>query len=317
VKIAILDDYQNVARDFADWSRLPDEVEPTFFHDTIKDMEALVARLEPFEVIGAMRERTPFPRALIERLPNLRLLITSGMRNQSIDLAAARDNDVLVCGTGGVAHGTAELAFGLILALARNLTVENRSVRDGGWQVGVGRDLNGSTLGVIGLGRLGSQVAAMGRAFGMEILAWSQNLTQERAAEAGATLVSKEDLLRRADFVTIHQLLSDRSRGLIDAAAIACMRPTSYLVNTSRAPIVDTVALVAALTEKRIAGAALDVYDIEPLPADDPLRKIDNLLLTPHIGYVTRRTYEVFYGEMLEDILAWLNGEPVRVIAPA
>jgi len=317
MKIAILDDYQNVAREFADWSRLPDGAEPAFFHDTIKDMDALVARLEPFEVIGAMRERTPFPRALFERLPNLRLLVTTGMRNLSIDMVAARDHDVLVCGTGSVAHGTAELAFALILALARNLTVENRSVKEGGWQLGIGRDLNGATLGIIGLGRLGRQVAGMGRAFGMEIVAWSQNLTAERAEEAGAALVSKEELLRRADFVTIHQLLSDRTRGLIDAEALACMRAHAYLVNTSRAPIVDTEALVAALKEKRIAGAALDVYDIEPLPADDPLRGIDNLLLTPHIGYVTRRTYEKFYGEMLEDILAWRDGAPVRVIAPA
>jgi len=317
MKIAILDDYQNVAQEFADWSRLPDGVEATFFHDTIKDMDALVARLEPFEVIGAMRERTPFPRALFERLPNLRLLVTTGMRNLSIDMAAARDHDVLVCGTGSVAHGTAELAFALILALARNLTVENRSVREGGWQVGMSRDVNGATLGIIGLGRLGSQVAAMGRTFGMEVLAWSENLTEDRAAAAGATLVSKEELLRRADFVTIHQLLSDRTRGLIDADALACMRADAYLVNTSRAPIVDTSALVAALKENCIAGAALDVYDTEPLPADDPLRGIENLLLTPHIGYVTRRTYGKFYGEMLEDILAWLEGAPVRVIAPA
>ncbi len=317
MKIAILDDYQNVARDFADWSRLPDGVEATFFRDTIADMDALVARLEPFEVIGAMRERTPFPRALIERLPNLRLLVTTGMRNKSIDFQAAKDNGVVTCGTGGVAHATAELAFALILALARNLAEENRSVREGGWQLGVGRDLNGATLGVIGLGRLGSQVAAMGRAFGMEILAWSQNLTAERAAEAGATLVSKEELLARADFATIHLLLSERTRGLIDAAALSAVRPTSYLVNTSRAPIVDTAALVAALNEGGLAGAALDVHDVEPLPADDPLRRVENLLLTPHIGYVTRRTYEVFYGEMLEDILAWLDGAPVRVIEPA
>ena len=321
MKIAILDDYQKVARDFADWSRLPGDARVSFFHDTLRDREALVARLAPFEIIGAMRERTPFPRALIERLPNLRLLVTSGARNASIDLRAAKDHGVVVCGTGSPGHATAELAFGLILALARDLPGETRSIRTGGWQLGIGRDLNGATLGVIGLGRLGGRVAGMGRAFGMRVLAWSQNLTAERAADQGAERVSKEELLRRSDFVTVHMKLGDRSRGLIGAAELALMRPDAFLINTSRAPIVDTAALVAALTERRIAGAALDVFDEEPLPPDDalprPLRQVERLLLTPHIGYVTRQTYDVFYGETLEAILAFLAGTPIRVMEPS
>jgi phosphoglycerate dehydrogenase-like enzyme len=263
-----------------------------------------------------MRERTPFPRALLERLPRLRLLVTTGMRNAAIDLQAAADRGVLVCGTGGLPYPTAELAWGLVLALARRIPREDRATREGRWQETVGLGLNGKTLGVLGLGTLGSRVARFGRAFEMDVLAWSQNLTAERAAEIGAVRVDRDELLARSDVVTIHLVLSERTRGLIGARELGLMKRTAYLVNTSRGPIVDEAALVRALRDGTIAGAGLDVYDEEPLPPDHALRGLPNTVITPHLGYVTEETYRIFYGQALEDILAYLRGEPVRVLRP-
>jgi phosphoglycerate dehydrogenase-like enzyme len=263
-----------------------------------------------------MRERTPFPRSLIAQLGTLRLLVTTGARNAAIDVAAAREHGITVCGTRSLPTPTAELTWGLILALARHIPAEDRALREGRWQTTLGSGLHGKTLGVVGLGNLGGQVARIGRAFGMDVLSWSQNLTAERAAEAGATLVPRDELLARADVVTVHLVLSDRTRGLIGARELALMRPTATLVNTSRGPIVDERALTAALEARAIAGAAVDVYDAEPLAADHPFRRLDNLLLTPHIGYVTREGDALFYGDAADDIHAYLGGTPVRVIEP-
>jgi phosphoglycerate dehydrogenase-like enzyme len=310
-KIAILDDYQQVALQLAEWSQLPDTCDVEVFTDTLPFGEALVQRLQPFEVLCIMRERTPFPRALLERLPNLRLLVTSGARNAAIDTAAASEWGIIVCGTRSPAHATPELAVGLMLALARGLLRETASLRDGGWQVGLGRELHGSTLGVLGLGRLGSKVAQLGKAFGMHVIAWSQNLTEDRAREGGVRLVDKNGLFTQSDFISIHLKLGERSRGLVDARALALMKPDACLVNTSRGPIVDEAALLDALAENRIGGAAIDVYDEEPLPGDHPLRRLPNAICTPHIGYVTEQTYRVFYSGMLEVIKAYLAGEPL------
>jgi phosphoglycerate dehydrogenase-like enzyme len=265
-----------------------------------------VERLQPFDVVMAMRERTPFPRARLERLPNLRLLVTTGMGNAVIDTEAARELGITVAGTGGTPTHTAELTWGLILAAARHIPAEDRAIRDGGWQHTVGLELAGLTLGVIGLGRLGSQVARIGEAFGMEVIAWSQNLD---------TPLTKEELLRRSDIVTVHVRLSERTRGLIGAAELALMKPTALLINTSRGPIVDEAALVDALRNGEIAGAGLDVYDEEPLPADHQLRRLPNTVITPHLGYVTEETYQIFYSQALEDIRAFLAGAPVRVLS--
>jgi phosphoglycerate dehydrogenase-like enzyme len=314
-RVAVLDDYQKVAQHLADWLALPQGVEVSFFHDHLADPDRLVERLAPFAVVGIMRERTPFPATLLERLPNLRLLITTGPRNASIDLAAAQRLGITVSGTRSSGHATAELALALILALARGLPAETAAMRAGGWQVGLGRDLAGAVLGLVGLGRLGSRVAKLGQAFGMTAIAWSQNLTEAAAAEHGVRRVDKAELFRRADFVSIHLQLSARTRGLIGAAELALMQPDAFLVNTSRGPIVDEDALVDALQAGRIAGAALDVYEHEPLPPGHRLRRTPNLLLTPHIGYVTRETYAVFYGGMVDGIAAFLAGQPQRVIA--
>ena len=314
VRVAILDDYQHVALQMTDWSTLPVDVEVQVFSDHLTDQDALVERLKNFEVVMAMRERTPFPRSLLERLPTLRLLTTTGMRNAAIDLQAAADCGVVVCGTGGVLSPTAELTWGLILALLRSIPREDQATRSGQWQVSTGIGVQGKVLGVIGLGNLGSQVATIGKAFQMPVIAWSQNLTAERAAQVGATLVSKDELLSRSDIVTIHLVLSERTRGLLGARELALMKPTSYLVNTSRGPIVDEQALVTALQKKTIAGAALDVFDEEPLPLDHPLRHLDNTVITPHLGYVTVETYRIFFDQTVENIRAFLNGAPVRVI---
>ena len=316
VRIAVLDDYQNVALSMADWASLPAEADVTVFNDHLADREELVRRLAEFEVVCAMRERTPFPRSVLEALPKLRMLVTTGGRNASIDLAAATERGVLVTHTRGTAHPTPELAWGLILSLARHIPFEHRAMQEGRWQTTVGRSLHGSTLGILGLGRLGAWTARIGKALGMEIIAWSQNLTPERAAEAGATYVGKEDLLRRSDVVSIHLVLSERTRGLIGAAELALMKPTALLINTSRGPIVDEAALLDALRRRRIAGAGLDVYDREPLPADHPLRTLDNVVLTPHLGYVTEDTYRIFYGDTVENIAAWMAGSPIRVLSP-
>src|SRR5262245_25332347 len=300
----------------ADWGRLPAGTDVVVFPDHLADPGAVVARLAEFDVVMAMRERTPFPRALLERLPRLRLLITSGMRNAAIDLAAAAERGILVCGTGGLPYPTAELTWALILALFRRVPAEDRATRAGHWQQSVGLGLNGKTLGVLGLGTLGSRVARVGRAFEMDVIAWSQNLTAQRAAEVGATLVGRDELLGRADVVTIHLVLSDRTRGLIGARELKLMKPGAYLVNTSRGPIVDEAALVRALRDGTIAGAGLDVFDEEPLPPGHPLRQLPNTVITPHLGYVTEETYRIFFGQALEDIEAFLRGAPVRVLTP-
>lgn len=312
MRIAVLDDYQRVAESLANWSELDAEVE--FIHDHISDQPALLTRLSGFDVVVAMRERTAFPREVLEGLPDLRLLVTTGSANASIDTAAANELGIVVSGTGSLGHGTAELTMTLLLALARGLVPEIDSVRGGGWQVGLGRDLLGSTLGVIGLGRLGAQVASLGLAFGMEVIAWSQNLTRDRAAEVGVLAVSKEELLGRSDFVTIHLKLSDRTRGLIGEAELSSMKPSAFLVNTSRGPIVSQDALLSAVGAGVIAGAAVDVYDQEPLPSDHPFRTHPRILATPHIGYVTRESYEVFFRGAVESIEAWQAGEPIRLL---
>lgn len=313
-RIALLDDYQDVALQMADWSALPADTEIQVFRGHLADEDALVMRLQDFDIIMAMRERTPFPRRLLERLPRLQLLITSGMRNAAIDLQAAADCGTTVCGTGGLPYPTAELTWGLILGLLRHIPREDHATRTGHWQVSMGIGLQEKTLGVMGLGRLGSQVAAVGKAFQMDVLAWSQNLTAERATQCGATLVSKEELLSQSDVVTIHLVLSDRTRALVGAHELRLMQPTAYLVNTSRGPIVDEQALIQALEQGTIAGAGLDVFDEEPLPLDHPLRRLENTVITPHIGYVTDETYRVFYSDALENIQAFLNGAPLRVL---
>ena len=312
LRIAVLDDYQQAAETLADWSVLEADID--FFPDHIADREQLLSRLSGFEVVVAMRERTPFPRQVLGGLPDLKLLVTTGLANPSIDVNAASELGIVVCGTGSLPHPTGELTMALILAMARGLVTEVDSVRDGGWQVGLGRDLLGSTLGVIGLGRLGSHVARLGLAFGMEALAWSQNLNRERASEVGVIVVSKEELLRRSDFVTIHLKLSDRTRGLIGESELALMQPEAHLINTSRGPIVDETALLEAVQNGVIAGAALDVYDEEPLPAGHPFRSEPRILATPHVGYVTRETYRVFYEGVVEAIAAWSDGEPIRLL---
>ena len=313
-RVAILDDYQNVAMKMADWSSLPPDVSAEAFSDHLADEDALARRLAPFEIVVAMRERSPFPRSLFGRLPNLKLLVTTGMRNAAIDLDAAADFGVIVCGTNGLAQPTAELTWALILALARRIPVEDAATRRGAWQVSVGEGVHGKTLGAMGLGRLGSQVARVGAAFGMNVIAWSQNLTAERAADCGAALVSKDELLAESDFLTIHLILSRRTRGLVGARELSLMKPSAYLINTSRGPIVDESALIAALRARSIAGAGLDVFDAEPLPSDHPLRSLPNTVITPHMGYVTAETYRVFYEDAVEDIRAYLNGAPIRAL---
>lgn len=284
------------------------------FTEPFADADEVVKRLAGFDVLVAMRERTRFPAELLARLTALKLLVSTGARNAAIDVDAARKLGIVVSTTGSIGYPTAELTWALILAAARNLPAEVRSMRDGGWQVGVGTGLNGKTLGLLGLGRLGARVARIGQAFGMETVAWSQNLTPEKAAEHGVTAVPKEDLFALADVLSIHLVLGDRSRGLVGAAELAAMKPTAILVNTSRGPIVDEDALLDALRRKKIACAALDVYDTEPLPADHPLRALGNTVLTPHVGYVTREGYEIFYRDAVEDIAAFQSGNPIRVM---
>jgi phosphoglycerate dehydrogenase-like enzyme len=315
VQIAVLDDYQNVALELADWTPVAQRGQITVFHDTIADQDKLAERLRPFEIICAMRERTPFRRALLERLPNLKLLVTTGMRNASIDVAACADRGITVCGTEGLGYPTAELTWALILAMSRRIAIEDRNMRQGGWQATLGTGVNGKVLGVIGLGRLGAQVAKIGLAFGMKVIAWSQNLTRERAAEVGVGFVGAKDaLMTLADVVTIHLVLSERTRGLVGKKELEQMKPTAYLINTSRGPIVDEAALVEALQTQRIGGAGLDVFDEEPLPADHPLRTLNNTVLSPHLGYVTAEGYAIFYTHVVEDVLKFLDGNPVRVI---
>lgn len=314
MRIALLDDYQNVATSYAPWpERLPEAL-IVAFTEHISSEEELAERLAEFDVIVAMRERTPFDRALLERLPSLKLLVTTGMRNAAIDLGAARDLGITVCGTAGSGQGPVELTWGLLLALARQICHEDGSVRQGRWQSTVGVDLAGRTLGVVGLGRLGSKVATIAAAFDMRVVAWSPHLTGDRAASAGAALVRKEELFEQSDFVSVHLVLAATTRGLIGAAELARMRRSAFLVNTSRAAIVDQKALLTALKEGWIAGAGLDVYEDEPLPAAHPLLRQPGTVLTPHLGYVTDSAYRVFYTQALEDIEAFAAGTPVRVL---
>jgi phosphoglycerate dehydrogenase-like enzyme len=319
IRVAVLDDYQQAAPTMADWKGILPDADVTFFDRHLADEGELTAALEPFEVVVAMRERTAFPRTVFERLPRLRLLVTTGMRNVAIDLAAAADAGVTVSGTRSHPSGTAELTWAMIMALVRDVAAEdarmhNSLVGDGRWQHGVDQDLDGEVLGVVGLGRLGGKVAAVGAAFGMDVVAWSPNLTAERAAEHGARLVEKAELFATAKIATVHMVLSDRSRGLIGAPELAAMRPDGYLVNTSRFGLIDGDALRAALRTGRPAGVALDVYDVEPLPADHWLRMSPRALLSPHMGYVTAASYRVFYADIVEDIAAFQAGAPVRTL---
>jgi phosphoglycerate dehydrogenase-like enzyme len=314
MKVAILDDYQNCALSMADWSAVQKDAEITVFSDHKHDEADIVARLKDFEVICAMRERTPFDRSLFEKLPNLKLLVSSGMHNRGIDLDAAKDNGVTVCGTPSVGRPTADLAWGLILGLARSIAFEDRGVRNGGWQTTVGIGLEGKTLGILGLGKLGGRMAEIGKAFGMNMIAWSQNLTAERCAEAGVELVTKEELMKRSDFITIHLVLSDRSRGLVGAADLALMKPTAFIVNTSRGPIIDEDALADALSRKAIGGAGLDVFETEPLPADHPFRKLDNTVITPHLGYVEQDNYKAYHEGYVKAVRGFMDGSPVAVM---
>ncbi len=314
--VAILDDYQAVAQQMADWSQLPPDINVQFFHDHIADEDALVDRLKNFQVVMGMRERTPFPRSVLDRLPELRLLVTAGMGNAVFDIPAATELGIVVTGTGGVGEGPTELTWGLILALARRIPQEDRLTREGNWGTTVGIGLKDKTLGLLGLGHIGSLVGKVGAALGMNIIAWSQNLTPERAAECGATLVDKDTLLKESDVLSVHVQLSDRTRGLVGAKELSLMKPTSYLINISRGPIVDELSLIQALTSGSIAGAGLDTFDIEPLPTNHPLLGLSNTVITPHLGYVTEDGYRVRYTQVVEDIRAFISGESIRVLNP-
>lgn len=313
-RVAVLDDYQGVALSMADWSGLEGRVTVDTFTDHLSDREALVRRLRDYEVVVAMRERTAFDAALVAELPNLRLLVTTGNRNAAIDVAACAAAGITVCGTGGQVESTAELTWALILACARSLPTEVANVRGGGWMTTVGRDLHGATLALLGLGRIGGMVARVGQAFGMELIAWSQNLTAERCERFGAELVTKEELFRRADVCSVHLVLSERTTGLVGATELRSMKPTAILVNTSRGPICDEDALAQACAEGWIAGAGLDAYGVEPLPQGHPFRTLENVIATPHIGYVSHNVYRIFWQEIVEDIDAYLKGTPMRLV---
>ncbi len=315
VRAAILDDYQNVALKLADWSKLAKDVEIKVFDKPFASQDEAIKALQGFAVVVGMRERTPFPRKVIEALPDLKLLITTGAKNNSFDIKAAAERGVTVCGTGGAGNPTTGITFGLMLELTRKIGFENARMKAGQpWQVTIGQDLEGLTLGIVGLGKLGQRVAGVAKAFGMKVIAWSQNLTPEKAKEASVDFASKEDLFKNSDFVTIHYQLGERSRGLITADDIGRMKPSAYLINTARAPIVDQAALLKALQAKKIAGAGLDVFEVEPLPLDHPYRKLDNVVITPHLGYVSEQNYRKYFPDIVEDIRAWLDKKPVRVV---
>ncbi|MFJ8724617.1 D-2-hydroxyacid dehydrogenase family protein [Streptomyces sp. NPDC093269] len=313
-RCAVLDDFQQVATTVADWSALADRVDVVSFAEHFADEDALAEALAEFDIVVTLRERVPFPGSLFARLPRLRLLVASGMRNTVIDHAAAQAHGVTVCGTASSSAPPVELTWALLLGLARGIVEENNALRDGGpWQSTVGADLHGRRLGLLGLGKIGGRVARIGLAFGMEVVAWSRNLSEERASEVGVELApSMDELLTSSDFVSVHLALGDRSRGLIGARELALLKPTAYLINTSRAAIVDQDALLTALHRGRIAGAGVDVFDVEPLPADHPMRTAPRLLATPHLGYVSHTNYATYYGQAVEDIQAYLSGEPVR-----
>lgn len=314
-RCAILDDYQNVALTFADWSPLKDKIDITVFDKPFASSGEAIAALKDFQIVCAMRERTPFSREVMTALPELKLLLTSGMRNAAFDMEAAKERGITICGTGGVGNATAGLTIGLMLELTRHIGFENARMHAGKpWQTTMGRDVEGMTLGIVGLGKLGQKVATIAKALGMNVIAWSTNLTHEACAAAGVTYASKEELFAKADVISIHVVLSKRSRGLVTAGDLARMKPTAYLVNAARGPIVDEDALLDALQKKKIAGAGLDTFSVEPLPVDHPLRKLDNVVLTPHLGYVTEENYRKYYSDMVEDISEWLGGKPVRVM---
>jgi phosphoglycerate dehydrogenase-like enzyme len=316
VQVAVLDDYQGVALHSADWSPLTEKAQVTVFRDHLANSAALVERLKPFDVLCVMRERTPLTREILEQLPELKLIASTGARNASIDLVAANERGITVCNTGYRANGAIEMTWALILALLRNIPAEFASVQAGQWQTSVGGDLDGKTIGLVGLGNIGGKIAKIAQAFGMKTIAWSQNLSLESADKHGATLVNKDELFRIADIVTVHLVLSQRTKGIVGAAELGLMKKTAYFINTSRGPLVDESALINALENRAIAGAALDVYEIEPLPASHPFRSLDRLLVTPHIGFVTEETYRIFYHDTVQNIVAWLSGTPVRVSAP-
>ncbi len=314
-RCAVLDDYQNVALKLADWSKIAGDVDVTVFNKPMSGPDEVHRTLADFQIVCVMRERTPFRRNTIEALPNLKLLITTGARNASIDMAAAAERGITVCGTTGHGNPTTGITFGLILELTRRIGYEHARLKSGQlWQVTLGSDIEGLTLGIIGLGKLGLRVAGVAKAFGMKVIAWSPNLTPQRCQEAGVEYASKADLFRTADIVTIHVQLGDRSRGLVGPTEFNLMKPTAYLVNTSRGPIVQEAELLSALTEHRIAGAGLDVFDIEPLPLDHPFRRMDNVVITPHLGYVSRQNYEHYYPDIVDDIRAFIDGKPTRVV---
>jgi phosphoglycerate dehydrogenase-like enzyme len=316
LRCAILDDYFDIATKIADWPRIADRVEVTAFTEPFPSTEAAASALKDFEIICAMRERTAFPRQLIEALPKLKLLITSGLKNAAFDMEAAKERGIVVCGTQWKQDPTAPLTMGLILELTRGIGRENARMHAGEpWQKFCGVEIEGKTLGIVGLGKLGSKIASLGKAFGMNVIAWSPNLTPERCKEVGVGYATKEQLFSTADVITIHVVLSQRSRGLVGREDLARMKPTAFLVNTARGPIVDEAALLETLQQKKIAGAAIDVFSVEPLPVDHPFRKLDNVVLTPHLGYVTEEGFRSHYGQMVEGIGAWLKGEPVRRLA--
>jgi D-3-phosphoglycerate dehydrogenase len=317
-RCAILDDYQNVALKLADWSKITKDVDIKVFTEAVRRSDAdTINALKDFDIVVMMRERTRFPRAVIDGLPKLKLLITTGAYNASIDMKACAERSIVVCGTGGFGNPTTGITFGLILELTRRIGWEHARMKSGvPWQNTLGMDIEGKTLGILGLGKLGARAAGVGKAFGMKVTAWSQNLKPERCKEVGAEYVSKDDLFRNADIVTVHLQLSDRTRGLVTAKELGLMKKTAYLVNTSRGPIIDEKALLDALNKKQIAGAGLDVFDVEPLPLDHPYRKMDNVVITPHLGYVSQQNYDKYYPDIVENIRGFLDGKPVRVIAP-
>jgi D-3-phosphoglycerate dehydrogenase len=316
VRCAILDDYQNVALKLADWSKVKDAIEIKVFNEPLGEPDKVIRALQGFQIIVAMRERTAFPKKVIDALPDLKLLVTTGMRNASIDAEAAKARGVTVCGTGTFGNPTSGIAIGLMLELTRRIGYENARLHSGAaWQTTIGLDLEGMTLGVLGLGKLGARTANIAKALGMKVIAWSANLTAEKCHEAGVEYASKDELFRGSDFITIHVVLSQRTRGLVGASELGLMKPTSFIINTSRGPIIDAAALIAALGERRIAGAGLDVFDVEPLPLDHPFRKMDNVVITPHLGYVSEQNYRRYFADAVDDIGAFLDGKPVRLLS--